>query len=78
MNISEAIEQKQEITKFNTNINIQQHEKYPKLYCKLFYKEIDNISSHFYQICEEKEEELVISGKNIRFDFPKKSKIKKN
>ena len=54
----EDIKRKQEITVDNVFDNFQQHEKYSKLYRPLFSEEIEFISSHFSEICEEKEEEL--------------------
>lgn len=48
-----------EITSNNVFTLIKKHEKYQKTYSELYSKEIDFISSHFYELCENKEEEFI-------------------
>ena len=44
-----------EINSNNVFTLINKHEKYQKIYYEFYSKEVDFISSHFYELCEDKE-----------------------
>ncbi|KAK8841178.1 hypothetical protein M9Y10_027380 [Tritrichomonas musculus] len=51
-------EEEFEITNDNVLSLLQQHEKFPIFYCNHLLREIDFTSSHFFELCENQEEEL--------------------
>lgn len=57
---------------------IQKHEKFERIYSKLFSEEIDFISEHFYEICETKEEELKQLSIGTLFRIINNQKLKLN
>ncbi|KAK8834180.1 hypothetical protein M9Y10_019828 [Tritrichomonas musculus] len=70
--------QKDEITLDNVFNLIKKHEKYPQLYYKRLLKEIRFISSHFFEICSKRKEQLKSLSVDLLNDVLNNENLKLN